>query len=284
MSDGPVTARVRIDGAAVPCDPAWVVVGPPSYAPDLKSVRTMYDLLRSLFVETGHFPEPTTASVRDDILPILTRVTRLQWVNQGFATAYGWHAAARVRQPALVAHLSKPGDEFREFRREVYNDFRVFDRDGLSPVPWPWVYGDAMNRTPVSPRQYSTLSPLQMRLLALWVRGDFVNDFPVIRDRPARRRARRGAAGDVGRGVARLLPGRRFPPRVRDHVADPAHHDVQQTVPYQAPPRESARDGLRVAAHARSGPRVGRPAVRPGSGRPVAVDGGAVADRHGQLP
>ena len=59
VSDGPVTASVRIDGRPVPCDPAWVVVGPPNYAPDLKSVRTMYDLLRSLFVETGHFPEPT---------------------------------------------------------------------------------------------------------------------------------------------------------------------------------------------------------------------------------
>lgn len=178
VSDGPVTATVRIDGNPIPCDPAWVVVAPPNYAPDLKSIRTMYDLLRSLFVETGHFPEPTTASFRDDILPILTRVTRLQWVNQGFATAYGWLAPLDFDDPALIAHLAQPGDEFRELRREVYNAFRVFDRDGQSPIPWPWVYGDAMSLPPVSPRQYSTLSPLQMRLLALWVQGDFVNDLP----------------------------------------------------------------------------------------------------------
>lgn len=178
VSDGPVTASVRVDGAAVPCDPAWVVVGPPSYAPDLKSVRTMYDLLRSLFVETGHFAEPTRASFRDDILPILTRMTRLQWVNQGFAAAYGWRAPLEFDNPVLIAQLSVPGEEFQELRREVYNAFRVFDRDGRSPVPWPWVYGDAMSIPPISPRQYNTLSPLQMRLLALWVRGDFVNDYP----------------------------------------------------------------------------------------------------------
>lgn len=178
VSDGPVTATVRIDGAPIPCDPAWVVVGPPSYAPDLKSVRTMYDLLRSLFVETGHFPEPTTASFRDDILPILTRLTRLQWVNQGFATAYGWRAPLTFDNPALVSQLATSGDDFRELRQEIYNSFRVFDRDGQSPAPWPWVYGDAMNLLPISPRQYSALSPLQMQFLALWVQGNFVNDYP----------------------------------------------------------------------------------------------------------
>ncbi len=177
VSDGPVTATVRVNGDPVPCDPAWVVVGPPSYAPDLKSVRTMYDLLRSLFVEAGHFPEPTTASFRDDILPILSRLTRLQWVNQGFATAYGWRAPLDLTSPTLLAQLSTP-DDFQELRRQVYNAFRVFDRDGQSPAPWPWLYGDAMNLPPISSRQYGALSPLQMRLLALWVQGNFVNDYP----------------------------------------------------------------------------------------------------------
>ena len=109
VSDGPVTATVQVNGTSVPCDPAWVVVGPPSYAPDFKSVRTMNDLLRSLFVETGHFPEPTTASFRNDILPILTRMTRLQWVNQGFATAYGWRAPLEFDTQARFAQLSTPG-------------------------------------------------------------------------------------------------------------------------------------------------------------------------------
>src|SRR5262249_45468961 len=43
-SDGPVSARVSINGREIPVESAWVIVAPPTYAPDLKSVRTMYDL------------------------------------------------------------------------------------------------------------------------------------------------------------------------------------------------------------------------------------------------
>lgn len=176
VSDGPVRATVKVGKAVIPCDPAWVVVAPPNYAPDLKSVRTMYDLLRSLFVEAGQLPEPTTASFRNDILPILTRLTRLQWVNQGFAAAFGWKAALDFENTELLDQLASSDDEFRELRRVVLNTFRVFDRDGQSPVPWPWVYGDSMSIPPISARQHSVLSPLQMRMLALWAAGQFVDD------------------------------------------------------------------------------------------------------------
>src|SRR5262249_52758409 len=44
VSDGPVTAELKLDGRNVPVDPAWVVVAPPNYAPMQKSVRTMWDL------------------------------------------------------------------------------------------------------------------------------------------------------------------------------------------------------------------------------------------------
>ena len=39
VSDGPVNATVAFEGhAPIGCDPAWVIVAPPSYAPDRKSV------------------------------------------------------------------------------------------------------------------------------------------------------------------------------------------------------------------------------------------------------
>ncbi len=47
----------------------------------------------------------------------------------------------------------------------------------MSPVPWPWIYGDAMSIPATSPRQYNVLSSLQMSLLARWVKGDFVDDY-----------------------------------------------------------------------------------------------------------
>jgi hypothetical protein len=42
-SDGPVTAKVSIDGKSVPVDGAWVVIAPPNYAPGLVGWRTLYE-------------------------------------------------------------------------------------------------------------------------------------------------------------------------------------------------------------------------------------------------
>ena len=61
IADGPVTATVSIAGRAIPVDPAWVVVAPPNYAPNLKSVRTMYDMVRDIFIQNGTLPTPITS-------------------------------------------------------------------------------------------------------------------------------------------------------------------------------------------------------------------------------
>lgn len=185
VADGPVTATVKVGGLSIPCDGAWVVVAPPNYAPDLVTVRTMYDLLLALFVDNGWLPEPATVSFTNDILPIFQRLTGLGWVNSGFATAFGWGGAQYFGDPAYLKKLAQKSvtapsgtvtDEFAELRRQLANVFRVYSRDDLSPVPWPWIYGDAMSLPPLSPRQYSTLSSLQMRQLARWAKGDFIDD------------------------------------------------------------------------------------------------------------
>ena len=51
--DGPVTAKVRIEGREIPVEPAWVLSAPPNYAPDVIGVRTLYDLLVDLYVGAG---------------------------------------------------------------------------------------------------------------------------------------------------------------------------------------------------------------------------------------
>ncbi|WP_328923749.1 LodA/GoxA family CTQ-dependent oxidase [Streptomyces sp. NBC_00190] len=176
ISDGPVTAEVRVDGRALPVEPAWVVVGPPNYAPELKSVRTLYDLVRDAFTTSGALPEPAQVSFTHDILPILRRLCDLQWVNQGLATLFGHGGREHFLDPDLLAALSDPGPRHEELRRQISKTMRDPDRDGSSPIPWPPVYGDAMSLPPVSARQHLALSPLQTRLLARWTRGDFVPD------------------------------------------------------------------------------------------------------------
>lgn len=186
VADGPITATVKLGNDTIPCDGAWVAVAPPNYAPDLVTVRTMYDLLEALFVDNQWLPTPATVSFTNDVMPILQRLTGLQWVNAGFATGFGWGSQQNFKDPAYLKKLAQApvkgtdgkivSDEFGELRRQVYNSFRVYERDGISALPWPWIYGDAMSLPPMSPRQYNTLSTLQMSTLSRWVNGDFQAD------------------------------------------------------------------------------------------------------------
>jgi len=177
VSDGPVTATLRIQGRTVPVDPAWVVVAPPNYAPQQKSVRTMWDLMRDLFVTTGQWPAPARPSFRHDIQPVFERLSRLQWVNAGFAAAFGWGGSTPFSDTAWMTRLADDSGSLKEWRLTLFNQFREFQRDAWAPSPWPWLYGDAMSVPPAdTPRQNVALSDLQLRLLRQWADGHFIAD------------------------------------------------------------------------------------------------------------
>jgi len=177
VSDGPVTARVVLDGRPLDVKPAWVVVAPPNYGPQRKSVRTMWDLMRDTAISAGMLPRPPRPSFTEDILPIFTRMAGLQWVNAGFAAGFGWQGLFDIAAPQLVARLADSSVALAEFRRTILNQFRDFNVDSWSPVPWPWLYGDAMNIPPAqTPRQHVALTDIQLTFLHQWAAGDFIAD------------------------------------------------------------------------------------------------------------
>lgn len=178
VADGPVTATVRYQGQDIPVDPAWVVIAPPNYAPQQKSVRTMWDLMRDLFVGDGSLTAPAKPSFQNDIRPIFERLSRLQWVNAGFAAAFGWGGSTPFSQAEWMDKLASPSDNLKEWRLTLFNQFRNFKRDSWAPSPWPWLYGDAMAIPPAeTPRQNVALSDLQLRFLKQWAAGDFIADY-----------------------------------------------------------------------------------------------------------
>lgn len=183
-SDGPVTAEVTIEGRKVPVEPAWVVTAPPNYAPDTVGVRTLYDLLFDLYVEAGWLPPlPSKVSFRHDVYPVLRRLSNLQWVNQGFATQFGHGGPNDFESPEYVrklAWLPAEGgyDVYAELRRQVLNAFRDPSGADSNQLPWPWIYGDAMEVPPANtPRQNAAISPTQYRVLQTWAAGSFISDW-----------------------------------------------------------------------------------------------------------
>jgi hypothetical protein len=191
-SDGPVTAEVTIGGRSIPVDPAWVVTAPPNYAPEAIGVRTLYDLLQDLYIQNGWMKAPAPVSFRHDVYPILQRLTNLQWVNAGFASQFGRGGPHPFDDPAYVRTLSwlppKGGfDVHQEVRLQVFHSFRDPNGTDANQLPWPWIYGDAMDVPPANtPRQNAAVSSTQYAVLQAWAAGQFTDDWEKPYDPPRR--------------------------------------------------------------------------------------------------
>jgi hypothetical protein len=177
-SDGPVTAKVHYKGQELQVAPAWVIVAPPNYAPQQKSVRTMWDLMRDTAISAQMLPAPGRPSFDRDIRPIFERLSHLQWVNKGFANAFGWRAWRDLSTPEWLLRLSQNNPADQELRQTIANEFRVFDRDSWAQQTLPWLYGDAMNIPPApTPRQNAALTDTQLNMLQQWAKGNFDSDY-----------------------------------------------------------------------------------------------------------
>jgi hypothetical protein len=184
-SDGPVTATAIIGGESIPVDPAWVVIAPPNYAPNVVGWRTLFDLLVDLYVECGWMQLPEKVSFSNDILPFLRRLSNLQWVNKGFATLFGRGCPMDFDDDRFICKLAQApdpidkSDPYAELRQMIFNSFRPDDITVNDPRAWPWIYGDAFygSLSATSPRANLALPHVQMVLLKRWVDGDFTNDW-----------------------------------------------------------------------------------------------------------
>jgi hypothetical protein len=182
ISDGPVNARVTIEGKEIPVEAAWVVVGPPNYAPDIVSVQTMYDLIHEASESPGVLYH-TKPSFMRHILPLLRQFADTSWVNFGFHIQFGWGApydflnAEFVKKLATYREDKKEDAPYQELRRQISNMFRSQDDGTLQTSTWPQIYGDAYGDVDTSPRARLGVTRTLYRYLQRWVEGDFYSDY-----------------------------------------------------------------------------------------------------------
>ena len=228
-SDGPVSARVKVDGVEIEAESAWVIVAPPNYAPDIIGWRSMYDLQRAVFTTAGQLPLPDPVLFTRDILPQLRRMSELQWVNKGIAGMFGARRAARFRRsrPDRAAchgarrcrHRSVAGASANDLQQLPAGDPQRI-RSGTLALD---LYGDAFGCfCETSPRNNLALPSYQAALLRQWVNGAFVDDRATAAAIPSGRRgsSARRSARHARPGLDELLPRRRLPSGLRDDLAD----------------------------------------------------------------
>lgn len=185
-ADGPVDAEVVIEGRPIPTTGAWVVSAPPSYAPDLKSWRTLYDLVREVYVRAGWWPRAASVSFTKDVHPLLSRLTGLQWTSSAYAAVFGHGAPFDFEKPDLLDKLCRihggASDIYRSLRTAVARMFRTPADGGTDPSDWPWLYGDSYDGTGAGrdPSYYFAVGADRLRILTAWEAGKFQADWGQI--------------------------------------------------------------------------------------------------------
>src|SRR5439155_15959871 len=114
--DGSIEATVTPPGGTPqPVRSAWIIVGPPDFAPEIENLVTLYDVAFQAAVEAGRLKAPEHPSFVRDIQRILRRAVGYQWVTragmQGHSGnrpgnfARDWDALADPAHPPALAQF-----------------------------------------------------------------------------------------------------------------------------------------------------------------------------------
>jgi L-Lysine epsilon oxidase N-terminal/L-lysine epsilon oxidase C-terminal domain len=186
-ADGPVAARIEFaEGAAVEAAPAWVLVAPPSYAPQIPNLVTLYDTIFDASVRAGQVPaifrngfwnagkDGYRPNFRTDIRPLLER-----------AGLYPWVAAIPPKPHDFdFGRLGMLGDdgtgraEFAGLRRYVLDFVRPPDGENViigtnGATMMPYLAGDNCLIPGHAPNKYLRLTDTQYFFLQQWAEGWF---------------------------------------------------------------------------------------------------------------
>jgi L-Lysine epsilon oxidase N-terminal/L-lysine epsilon oxidase C-terminal domain len=220
MSDGPVTATLTINGTNQPVAGAWVLVGPPDFAPAIRSYRSMYDSLMDEWVrgmdpaaDDGLFAGPLAhiaamradwkkngtikefkPSFTRDIAPILTSIARVQRVHEYVVgdpqnPQGGGHVASYHGTLTLLNFPNLGGEGSLQASRRALFD-RMRDPNSLpphkiEPALMPSALGDYYEDAngrgdKTDPAYLHSVSALQYALLSAWNAGNFNEDWGKI--------------------------------------------------------------------------------------------------------
>jgi hypothetical protein len=173
-SDGPVRARVRVDGREFEAEPAMVAVTPPNFGQGLQGVVTLFDLLYDVFRREPRWQKPLPRpSFWEHIFPIFHRLSRCQWVNDGTFFLFGSGSPSDFSAPALLDRLSDPGDENKALRTSLFYWFRNPAEQKEEPVKIPPFYGDGFGNFKHIGIVELAVTPTQYEWLRMWAAGDF---------------------------------------------------------------------------------------------------------------
>jgi hypothetical protein len=176
VSDGPVSATLRIRGQDQPVVPAWVVVTVPRFAPATYGIVTWYDRAVSMarMGSDGRFNSPRTTSFTHDIYPILKRADDLRGVH---GVAHGNGGVPLLSDAAQIKAFADPQKRAAVQSKLTPISAQAPTAEALPPGTMPRLNSGA-NPDPDGPTwTYLALTRYQLAHIDNWVHGNFDNDW-----------------------------------------------------------------------------------------------------------
>lgn len=186
ISDGPVWCRLKLKGQTEPIVlTAWALVGSPKYAPELRSISTLDDIMFDVGVRfhglvpelyaNGEYNQRFQANYERDIEPILDRIGDYIWVanvqsmvafiNPRFDTRDASPANAKNRETFFAYFRDSSKNELSEPRQTLFHN----------NVPMVPLNSGSNSVTNQNQDKYMGLTKTQYFLLGQWAKGRFTS-------------------------------------------------------------------------------------------------------------
>jgi len=217
--DGSVKARIVLaGGVSIDADPAWVLVGPPDFAPATGNVVSLFDTLWDSAVREVECPVSTPAtplwnllreqrrawqanqgtsltgfkpSFLRDIYPLLKRALGARDVHLSGTTGNPhYHQRLLGKWATLSALSGVEAAEGAELRAAIITYLRNPDGRDVQWDKMPRGLGDdytilSNNPAAPSPRSFLSLTRIQFAMLQEWANDRFLDDWPGVEPVPA---------------------------------------------------------------------------------------------------
>ncbi|MEB3177935.1 MAG: LodA/GoxA family CTQ-dependent oxidase [Nostocaceae cyanobacterium] len=180
-SDGPISAQVVVNGETIEVSPAWVLVGPPAYAPEIVNLVTLYDTIFDVAVrymgarpdmyQDGFWQQDYQPDYVREIKPILDRASMFPWVVAIPPKPHTFNSEL----------LGNTNPEYNNMRQYFFDQIRAPNQKNTLKSPktgypmMPYLAGDDATGASQKSAKYFTLTDTQYFLLGQWVQGKFTN-------------------------------------------------------------------------------------------------------------
>lgn len=177
-SDGQVQVEVMIDGKNILVQgSSWVLVAPPKYAPYVRNVVSLYDVMAA----AAAVPAPDILSFTEHIYPHFHAFADQQWVNGMALRGHGPQKGGNFLSSDVIGRLNDNSKENMPYRQTMLARLRDPGCSDASQANYnymPLLSGDEGDATVGKHDTWLALPPHVFDVFRRWAAGDFESDWP----------------------------------------------------------------------------------------------------------